>query len=176
MEDYYSAQQQYARQRTNAYTPEEQMLARMIWNEQRNQGRDAMVAAAWSVINRRDDTTYFDYVNTIQAVLEDTRHGDQYHGYPGTDPLPVIERMGSGPGFREAPNKLNDRELWFEALDIARQVINGCIDDPTKGYLWFGNGESTRQSMAAQEASNPEEFDYFLIPGTDLYFSSLPYH
>jgi len=182
MEDYYNAQRDYAWEKTNAYTHDEQILARMIWNEQRDQGWMAMQAAAWSVINRMNDIIYFGHVNTIQAVLEDTRCSSadtsdlckQYHGYPGTDPMPIIERMGSGPGFRAPGVLFNDRELWFQALDIACQVINGCLRDNTNGYLWFGNGQSVKARMQAKQTSD-NEFAYFNIDDTNLWFSNKPY-
>ena len=147
-EAYLEAQAQYAQGVTSAYTQDERLVARMTWWEQKNRGPDAMRAAAWSVVRRKNDTTYFGHVNTIQAVLEDRQCSSadtsgmcvQYQGYWRSDPLPHIARKWQGDG---------DRDAWFQALDTACKVLNNCVGDPTRGYLWWGNGESAKSRMDA---------------------------
>jgi YD repeat-containing protein len=179
-EAYLQAQAQYARDRTNAYTQDERLVARMLWWEEKGRPREAMVAVAWNVVNRLNDDTYFSGLDTIQAVLEDKScHGVvptqgciQYQGYWRGDPLPHVDAVWQGNA---------DRRDWFMALDVGCCVLNHCPDtageinsDQTRGFLWWGNGQDTWNSMRAKKARDPA-FEFFLIPKSDdLWFSNKP--
>jgi len=127
-----------------------------------------MRAAAWSVVHRKDDGVYFSHVDTIREVLEDRQCSSadtsgrcvQYQGYWRGDPLPEVERKW-GPRPESGDPGDPGRARWFEALDIACRVLTNCAEDKTKGYLWWGNGESAELRMRAKEAEDPEGFDYF---------------
>jgi len=88
------------------------MLARMIWNEQRGQGSDALKAAAWVAKNRIGKPSQV--TGKVLATLNDVLSEPYQFKYPGLDPVETVKDRW--PGDR-------DREDWFNALDTAKGVL-----------------------------------------------------
>lgn len=132
-------------------TTELDLIARMIWGEQRSEGVDAMVAAAWIVKNR-----YNAGWGTIAQIITPT----QFHGI--ADSTAVVGLTGA------------DATRWAEAQTIATEVMNGTRADNTAGAVYFGNGSSVLSRMQACRRSNPA-FTVGTISGTNFHFSNGDY-
>lgn len=189
-EAYWARANAYARQRAAQYTSEERLLAKAIWSEQKTDAATAdmraarhraMVAIGYVIIHRRDATTgWFGSTNTLQAVLEDTRESIQFYGYWNWMHQDVIEdyivrSVESGrviqPGVGwESP----DRQLWFDALDIARGVLQGCEADVMPGSLYFGHGAELEQIMQLR-AQADSTFVYWGIADLQLWIANKPF-
>lgn len=159
---YWAVANEYARSRTAQYTAEEILFAKAIWSEEREQDIEfaainrAMTAIGYLIRHRRDESQgWFGATNTIQAVVEDTRSGIQFQAYWAWEDRDVVEdylvrkeEVGQpGLGFES-----DDRILWFDSLDIARQVLQGSATDPMTDSVGFGHGDAMRQSMEARKA------------------------
>lgn len=133
-------------------TADQDMLARMIWGEQRGQGYDAMVGAAWIVMNR-----YKGGWGTIGQIVSAP---NQFQGLVG----PGAVKGLSG----------KDLAMWTDAQAIAAGVIGGTIADTTSGYKFFGNGSAMKAKMDTCAKSN-SAFSYHVISGTNFYYSNGDY-
>lgn len=129
-------------------TTEIDLIARMIWGEQRSQGKDAMAGAAWIVKNR---------FNAGWGSIANIVTTGQFHGLVGADAVKGL----SGP----------DLQAWTDAQQISKDVLNGTIADNTNGHIYFGNGDSVRKRMEACQKSN-SNFIYGNITGSDFYHSN----
>jgi hypothetical protein len=127
------------------------LIARMIWGEQRSQGEDAMTAAAWIARNRYDQG-WGGYGQIITSA--------QFHGL--ADPADVEGLTGP------------DLDRWNEAQQIAQEVVDGTRADPTGGVVYFGNGDSVRRRMTAC-AGSQTGFVWGQISGTNFYYSNGDY-
>ena len=169
---YWKEANAYARERQRQYSPQEIMLAKAIWAEQRgkNSNRDArrraMRAIGYVIVHRRDSS---DFPNTIQGVLDQPH---QFQGYEEwktkdvTEDYLVHKKGQAGLGW-ESP----DRQSWFEALDIARGILNGCEPDQFPEALYFGHGSDIYQRMM-DKAKSDSDFKHWSVEGTNLYLSN----
>lgn len=187
---YWERANSYALQRSARYTPEEQLLAKAIWSEQKTDAttpaerearRKAMIAIGYVILHRRDQIEgWFGSTNTLTEVLEDTRQDIQFQGYWKWRTTNVVQdyilyKEHNGvvvqPGIGwESP----DRAVWFEALDVARGVLWGCEPDMMPDSLYFGHGPGVQQMMQ-QRAQQDSEFVYQGIVGPDLWMSNKPF-
>lgn len=119
------------------------LIARMIWGEQRGQGAAAMTAAAW-VVKNRFDKGWGSYEQLLSS--------DQFQGVVGP----------------EAVTGLSGDELarWNEAQTIAREVAAGIRPDPTGGALFFGNGKEMLEMMTKGKCPGMGT-----ISGTNFHYS-----
>jgi hypothetical protein len=124
------------------------LMARMIWGEQRSQGRDAMVAAAW-IARNRFDAGWGSYSQIINVA--------QFHGIATT--AQVTGLTGS------------NLTTWTQAQQVAQEVTDGTIPDPTGGFLFFGNRAGVLRSMQACARTNTA-FSFRTISGTNLHISN----
>lgn len=124
------------------------LISRMIWGEQRSQGTEAMVGAAWIVKNR---------FNAGWGTIAQIVNGRQFHGIAS----PASVRGLSGPDLRR----------WNEAQTISRDVMNGTLGDNTSGHVYFGNGESVRRRMESCRARNAQ-FAFGSISNTNFFHSN----
>lgn len=187
---YWTLANTYVTQRTAQYTPEEQLLAKAIWSEQKTSAatteaqvarRQAMIAVGYIILHRRDQRDrWFGSTNTITEVLEDTRQDIQFQGYWRWRTLDVTEDYllhkeqngvlrQQGIGW-ESP----DRAIWFEALDIARGVLQSCEPNIMPNSLHFGHGPYVQQ-LIQQQAQQDSTFEYQHIAGPDLWISNKPF-
>jgi hypothetical protein len=127
------------------------LIARMIWGEQRSQGTQAMVAAAWIARNRFDGG-WGSYADIITPA--------QFHG---------IASATAVTGLTGA-----DLTRWTEAQTIAQEVVDGTRADPTGGAPFFGNGTAIETKMRACTGTNPA-FTFGNIRGTNFFFSNGDY-
>lgn len=127
------------------------LIARMIWGEQRSQGNQAMAAAAWIAKNRYDAGW-----GSYQQIITP----GQFHGLASESDVTGL----TGP----------DLAAWTDAKRIAQEVVDGTIADPTGGVVYFGNGASVRNRMQACARRN-SDFTYGNISGTNLYYSNGDY-
>ena len=127
------------------------LIARMIWGEQRNQGSAAMAAAAWIARNRFDaGWGYYNQIITQQ----------QFHGL--ATPAQVTGLVGS------------NLVAWTDAQRIAQGVIDGTIADTTGGAIYFGNGVSVLRRMNACARRNAA-YTVATIAGTNFHYSNGDY-
>jgi hypothetical protein len=133
-------------------TADQDTLARMLWGEQRGQGHDAMVAAAWIVMNR-----YKGGWGTIGQIVTATNQ------FQGLVPATAVQNLSG-----------KDLAMWTDAQAIAAGVIGGTIADTTSGYKFFGNGSAMQAKMAACAKSNAA-FKFGQISGTNFYYSNGDY-
>ena len=119
------------------------LIARMIWGEQRGQGTAAMTAAAWVVRNRFDKGW-----GSYEQILS----SDQFQGVVG--PEAVTNLSGK------------DLDRWTEAQAIAREVAAGTRPDPTGGALFFGNGKEMLDMMTKENCPGMGT-----LPGTNFHYS-----
>jgi len=132
-------------------TADQDLLARMIWGEQRGQGYDAMVAAAWIAMNRyKGGWGNFSQILTIS----------QFHGIASASQVTGL--TGS------------NASTWADAQTIAAGVIGGTIADTTSGFKFFGNRAAVKASMTACAKSNTA-FIWHNISGTNFYYSNGDY-
>ncbi len=127
------------------------LIARMIWGEQRNQGNNAMAAAAWIAKNRYN-SGWGSYSQIITI--------GQFHGLASQADVTGL----AGP----------DLVAWTDAQRIAQEVVDGSIADPTGGFVYFGNGVVVQRRMQACARGNTD-FRYGNVAGTNLYFSNGDY-
>lgn len=130
---------------------DQDLLARMIWGEQRSQGHDAMVAAAWIAMNR-----YKGGWGDFSQILTTS----QFHGI--VSPSQVTGLTGG------------NAATWADAQAIAAGVIGGTIADTTGGFKFFGNLSGVKTSMIACAKSN-SAFIWHNISGTNFYYSNGDY-
>jgi hypothetical protein len=130
------------------------LIARMIWGEQRSQGDDAMAAAAWIAKNRYN-AGWGSYSQIITRP--------QFHGLA----TPAAVTGLTGP----------DAAAWTEAQRIAQQVVDGAIADPTGGALFFGNDVAGARVLARMRdcATRNPRFSYGRIGATNFYYSNGDY-
>ena len=132
-----------------------EILARMIFGEQRNQGRNAMVVAAWIVRNRYDAG----WGQSYHALLTDT----EFHALRTTRTQNMAGLTGP------------DAQVWATAQQVAQGVIDGTISDPTNGHgFYFGNTSSVKRRMEACRQSMPG-YRMGHVNGTNLYWSNGDY-
>lgn len=151
---YWRVANEYARNRTAQYTDEERLLAKAIYTEQREPGasldanRKAMIAIGYVIRHRCDENQgWFGATNTIQAVVEDTRTAPQFQGYWQWRNLDIVEDyLVNRLGFESS-----DRTLWFDALDIARRVLQGSKLDPMPDSVGFGHGDERAEMMRTRK-------------------------
>jgi hypothetical protein len=127
------------------------LIARMIWGEQRGEGHNAMVAAAWIARNR-----YTSGWGSYSEIV--TKR--QFHGIVSA----TLAAAAIGA----------DAALWVDAQKFAQDIVDGKGADPTGGYTFFGNGTTVLASMKACAAKNPA-FKWATIPGTNFHYSNLDY-
>jgi hypothetical protein len=118
------------------------LIARMIWGEQRGQGEAAMTAAAW-VAKNRFDAGWGSYEQILAK--------DQFQGVVSPDAVAGL----SGADF----------ELWTKAQIIAKEVVDEKRPDPTGGALFFGNGDAMLEMMRNRTCT------WGTIVGTNFHFS-----
>lgn len=131
--------------------PDVNLIARMIWGEQRNQGNNAMAAAAWIACNRFDSG----WGSYSQIITQ-----GQFHGLASTRAVTGLT------GANQA--------AWVNAQRIAQEVVDGTIADPTGGVCYFGNGNSVLRKMQNCTRRN-SSFTYGQITGTNFYYSNGDY-
>jgi LysM repeat protein len=127
------------------------LIARMVWGEQRNQGNDAMAAAAW-IARNRFDAGWGHYSQIV------TRK--QFHGL--ATPAQVTGLTGA------------ELTAWTEAQRIAQGVADGTIADPTGTAVYFGNGTAVLRRMRACARRNAA-FRHGTIAGTNFHYSNGDY-
>ncbi len=124
---------------------EVELLAKMIFLEQRGVGHDAMVAAAWVARNRFEDGwgSYNDILNKVQF-------------------------QGLGQSFDS--KKLNDidKRSWEDAMKIAMEVMIAGSSDRKTEALYFGNGKRIKDMMDKCQLSQPSTFSYTTIEGSNM--------
>lgn len=125
------------------------LLARMIWGEQRSVTQTAMRAAAW-IARNRVEAGFGTYTDVI------TDPGD-FQGLVGPEAVENLEGV--------------DKSRWEQAQQIARQVTSGQSSDPTGGALFFGNGTEVKRDME-QCANENDEFSWGRIGSTSFYYSN----
>lgn len=116
------------------------LLARIIFGESRNQPRETKIGVGWAIKNRigkgeliHPGKTY----NTYHDVILDE---GQYASL--TDPN-VRPRL-------EAPLNTGDpgeKQAWYESYEVAIEVINGRVPDPTEGALFFHDDRMTQEEF-----------------------------
>lgn len=130
------------------------LIARMIWGEQRSEGNDAMAAAAW-IARNRFDAGWGSYGQIITP--------GQFHGL--ATPADVTGLTG--------PNLT----AWTEAQRIAQEVVGRTLADPTGGALYFGNdiaGANVLTRMRACDRTNPD-FSFGRIGTTNFLYCNGDY-
>jgi hypothetical protein len=139
----------------NVPTTDVNILARMIFGEQRNQGRAAMVVAAWIVRNRYDAGWGGSYAD----LLTD----QEFHALRTTRSQNMTRLTGA------------DARLWTTAQQVAQGVIDGTIADPTGGRgFYFGNGSTVQQRMDFCRR-NTTGYHTAQVAGTNLFWSNGDY-
>jgi hypothetical protein len=130
------------------------LLARMIWGEQRSQGLSAMAAAAWIVRNRAA-AGWGSYSQIMTRA--------QFHGI--ANPADVVGLSG------------RDLTRWTEAQSIAQEVVDGTRSDATGGALYFGNDVAGANIVSRMRACSAHQrsFTYGNITGTNFYYSNGDY-
>jgi hypothetical protein len=123
-------------------------VARMIYGEQRGEGRAGMRAAAWVARNRYEAGWRGSYEEVVSAP-------NQFQG--------LIEK-GSEKG---------EPESWALAQEVAKNVIEGKVPDPTSGALYFGD-ENILDRMKECYCEN-EGFHFGKAEGANCYFSNGDY-
>ena len=139
----------------NVPTTDVDILTRMIFGEQRSQGRDAMVVAAWIVRNR--------YVagwgGSYAALLTD----HEFHALSTTRTQDMTRLTGV------------DAQLWTTAQQVAQGVVDGTIADPTGGRgFYFGNGNTVQQRMDFCQR-HTTGYHTEQVAGTNLFWSNGDY-
>ena len=135
-------------------TSEKDLLARMIYGEQRSQGEAAMTCAAWIVKNRYDAG----WGATYSVLMTD----NEFHALRTTRTQNMSSLTGS------------DATFWGHATRIAQGVTAGTIADPTGGDgFYFGNGNTVRTRMRSCRSNS--RFKMGTIAGTNLYWSNADY-
>jgi hypothetical protein len=134
------------------------LMARMIWGEQKNRSKEVMIAAGWTARNRFD-AGWGTYPQIITKA--------QYHGLVEPKDVP-----------KHIPGKDKSEALikWELAQSVAKEVVEGTIPDPTGGFKYFGNefaGSNVLKKMLKCASRNPE-FKYYKI-GTDFYYCNGDY-
>ena len=104
-------------------TAEARCLASTLYWEARGEGRTAMIAVAWVVLNRKKDPGFPD---SVCAVV---RQGGEN---------PPCQFSYWCDGEPEIPQ--NDK-LWDLAKSLAEQMLKNPPRDPTGGALYFHSGE-----------------------------------
>lgn len=132
-------------------TSDTDLLARMIWGEERSQGHAAMLAAGWVAMNR---------YKIGWGTFSDILNNSQFHGI--VTPGQVQGLTGS------------DSATWTDAQTIAQGIVAGTIADTTGGFLYFGNGSSMMEMMKKCQAKK-SSFRYSKIGSSNLYISNLDY-
>lgn len=97
-------------------------LARVLWGEARNQGREGMEAVGWVVVNRvRQPGSRFP--DTVSAVCR--------------QPFQFSCLNSSDPNSRKC-NAVDERDPAFLlALEVAASVLGGQVPDPTHGSQYY---------------------------------------
>lgn len=130
---------QYSAEEVNA-------LARMIYGEEAQMGRDAMIAAGWTAVNRLigapalDDYGNYSKLTLVDVITEDDP-AIQYQGYSPDNPL--------------------DYRL------IAVQILDGSIPDPTGGATYMGNwdpGSTNYDTPVSLGACHPATYNVKVFP------------
>jgi hypothetical protein len=101
--------------------PVQMILARAIFGEARGESRDGKIAVGWVIRNRAENGRWWgtDYHSVILKP-------QQFSAFNQGDPnRPLVEN----PLYR---NSQQDREAWYECYQMAGQVLNNQVVDPTK--------------------------------------------
>jgi LysM repeat protein len=133
------------------------LMARMIWGEEKHEPGDSMLAAGWTARNRYD-AGWGTYSQIITV--------GQYHGLIYA---PDSKTMAALKG--------KDLAEWQKAQQIAKEIVEGTTPDPTGGALYFGNetpGTKVLSKMQKCARNNPE-FKYARLGSTSLYYSNGDY-
>ncbi len=121
--------------------PEDIILARLIFGEARNQSRDAKAGVAWTVKNRlharRSDWgfSYHEVIRKPKQYAAMDPHDDNFLKL--TDPLNTGETGAD--------------ESWYECYQIARGVIEGAIEDPTEGAVFFHSADYSQERFVTRD-------------------------
>lgn len=100
---------------------EQMLLARAIFGEARGIGRRGKIAVGWSIKNRVGDSRWGD--NYYDVILREK----QYSAFNKTDknyPF-VTDPLHTG--------NVSEEKSWRECYEIAGEVIDGELEDPTGG-------------------------------------------
>jgi len=120
---------------------EEMILARLVFGEARNQSVEAMKGVAWVVKNRLM-ANRSDWGNTYHLVILPP---DQFSAMnPEDDNFPIlIDPLNT--------ESQVTKDAWKKAYEVAREVINGSVDDPTEGALFFHSADYPQQKFITQD-------------------------
>lgn len=110
---------------------ETMILARLIFGEARNQSKEAMIGIAWSVKNRllaKRKYFGFGYHEIIQ------KNDGRYYQFSAFIPGDLNYELLIDP-FKN--NNQTETQAWFQAYDVAVDIINGKTEDPTGCATYF---------------------------------------
>jgi hypothetical protein len=124
-----------------------------------------MEAAAWVLKNNVDLGENLE--NVLEAMLEK---------WPGTDPVSALSlsppdqcEYCKGEGLGSFSNN-EDTRRYFDALKIARNVLNGCSSDITEGATHFVNFNGLdRGGWNLPEGWNTSNFEAFFSTFGEMY-------
>ena len=145
---------------SSTHDEETNLLAKMIWSEQRDQGEEAMAAAGWIAINRVDSNNFQD---TVQEVLEESNQFSLNNEFDKTN-------LAS-----------TDSEAKTNAIEIAKNIINNKESIPSRyeNYFYFGNDISSDSTYVSEKMKNCKASDmgfvYERIDSTNMYVSNKDY-
>lgn len=121
--------------------PEDVLLARLIFGEARNQPREAKAGVAWTVKNRlRAQRAYWGF--SFHEVIQKSGQ------YAAMDPRDdnfskLIDPFNTNePGADEA---------WYECYQVAQGVIEGTIEDPTEGAVFFHSVDYSQERFVTRD-------------------------
>ena len=131
---------------------EEIILARVIFGEARSQSREAKIWVAATVINRRAAKTWWG--KTVHEVILMDQQFESFN--KDNDNRFVIENPLSDP---------TQKEDWIECFNIAKDILRGSIQNPTKA-THFHDPRQTQEDFMRKFVPDGE----FLKKIDNLYF------
>ncbi|MDO8592906.1 MAG: cell wall hydrolase [bacterium] len=124
---------------------EQMILARVIWGEARSTSKTARIAVAWTIRNRLGMRKNWDTYHNI--ILDNNQYSCFWEKPPRDDNIKELRNPADG------GKNIRDMEKWHETYEIAGQVIDGAVPDPTSGanhyyddsvkkkYKWMTEGK-----------------------------------
>lgn len=110
---------------------EDVLLARMIYGEARGCDINEQIAVGYTAVNRANDGVKWNGENVKEAVLKKSQYSCFNDNDPNLGKLLDPEKRAYWNYFKGDGNRFN------QCLDVARDILNGNVEDPTNGATHY---------------------------------------
>lgn len=105
----------------------EVILLRAVYGEAGGESKEAKIAVAWAIRNRVEDSKHRWGITYHEVILA------KYQYEPFSDPESKIFEHIANPSLDEE----GELKAWQGSFEVAKEVIQGEVSDPTKGANHF---------------------------------------